>query len=116
MITTQYGDPIDRIIHVDEKCGMCDVEINGKGNKPIKRTYMLHQLRADDGIKEILSAALSRRMATTSRGIAFTRQRLRRRLPTSSRAGRRSSTSSFRSPYSCFGMPLRSRTCRPCSG
>ena len=61
MITTQYGSPIDRILHLDEKLGMTTVEMQDDKGRTVQRTYSLHQLKADGGIKEIVSAAEKRR-------------------------------------------------------
>jgi hypothetical protein len=62
MILTQYGDPIDRVIYLDEKTGMAEVEMTSTDpNRKERRDYAIHQLRADGGIKEILAAAERKR-------------------------------------------------------
>lgn len=61
MIMTQYGSPIDRIIDLDEKLGMTTVEMVDDKGRSVQRTYSLHQLKADGGIKEIVAAAEKRR-------------------------------------------------------
>ena len=62
MITTQYGEPVDAIVYLDEKTGIVEVEMTDRINRvKFRRDYMLHQLRADGGIKEIVAAAEKRR-------------------------------------------------------
>jgi hypothetical protein len=59
MVFTQYGVPVDRVIHVDIKTGMAEVELVNPKGQTETRLYYLNQLRADGGINEIISAARS---------------------------------------------------------
>lgn len=57
MVVTQYGNPIDRVIHVDTKTGMAEVEMVDSKGRTVRRDYYLNQLKADGGIKEIIAVA-----------------------------------------------------------
>jgi hypothetical protein len=65
MTVTQYGTQVNRVLFVDEKLGMAEVEVfvspDSEGKRTVKRDCYLHQLRADGGIKEIINAAIRRR-------------------------------------------------------
>ena len=65
MTVTQYGTQVNRVLFVDEKLGMAEVEVfvspDSEGKRTEKRDSYLSQLRADGGIKEIINAAERRR-------------------------------------------------------